>query len=66
MEDDDFLWRGSVDHVQSGERAYFQNVARLVEIISRMMKGTPMENEPFNETSASDENSNNPMKGISK
>lgn len=57
-EDRAFIWRGSVDYVQSGERAYFQNAARLVEIIWLMLKGAPMENEPSNESSALDENPN--------
>ena len=52
------IWRGSVDCVQSGERAYFQNAARLVEIIWLMLKEAPMENEPSNESSALDENPN--------
>ncbi len=27
------VWRGSVEHVQSGERAYFQDIERLKEVL---------------------------------
>ncbi len=45
--DSQTVWRGSVDHVQSGERAYFQAAAAFMEIISDFMKETfPEKVEP--------------------
>ena len=35
-----FVWRGSVDCVQSGERAYFQSLEKVVEVVSHMVKLT--------------------------
>ena len=59
-----FVWRGSVDHVQSGERAYFQSASRLVDVISQMIKELLSEKGEPGKTTASDENSeNNQTKG---
>ena len=62
-EDSAFVWRGSVDHVQSGARAYFQSAARLVDVISQMVKELLSEKGEPGKTSASDENSENQTKG---
>jgi len=43
-EDRAFIWRGSVDYVQSGERAYFQNIESLKEVIARLAGSTWPEN----------------------
>ena len=43
-EDRAFIWRGSVDCVQSGERAYFQNIEGLKEVIARLAGSTWPEN----------------------
>ena len=43
-EDRAFIWRGSVDCVQSGERAYFQNIEGLKEVIARLAESAWPEN----------------------
>ncbi len=42
--DGDFVWRGSVDCVQSGERVYFQNIESLKDVIARLAGSTWPEN----------------------
>jgi len=48
-EDRAFIWRGSVDCVQSGERAYFQNIEGLKEVIARLAGSTWPENGEHSE-----------------
>ena len=48
-----FVWRGSVDYVQSGERAYFQNIESLKEVIARLAGSTWPENGEHPEERAS-------------
>ena len=48
-EDRAFIWRGSVDYVQSGERAYFQNIESLKEVIARLAGSTWPENGEHSE-----------------
>jgi hypothetical protein len=38
-------WRGSVDHVQSGERVYFQAISSLLEIITRKADDSSLEDD---------------------
>lgn len=52
-EDRAFIWRGSVDCVQSGERAYFQNIESLKEVIARLAGSTWPENGEHPEERAS-------------
>ena len=52
-EDRAFIWRGSVDCVQSGERAYFQNIESLKEVIARLAESTWPENGEHPEERAS-------------
>jgi len=52
-EDRAFVWRGSVDCVQSGERAYFQNIESLKEVIARLAESTWPENGEHPEERAS-------------
>ena len=52
-EDRAFIWRGSVDYVQSGERAYFQNIESLKEVIARLAGSTWPENGEHPEERAS-------------
>lgn len=40
-----YTWRGSVECVQNGERAYFQELGYLKELLARMLNGVGNENE---------------------
>ena len=40
-----YTWRGSVECVQSGERAYFQELEHLKKLLARMLNGMGDENE---------------------
>ena len=44
-----FVWRGSVDCVQSGERAYFQSMEKIKEAIVRMLGDSSREGEDNSE-----------------
>lgn len=45
----DFILRGSVDDVRSGERSYFQDIERLKEVIAQMMEKVSAEKRNGNE-----------------
>jgi len=40
-----YTWRGAVECVQSGERAYFQTLGHLDDLLARMMDIERVENE---------------------
>lgn len=39
------IWRGSVERVQSGERAYFQSMAKIKDAIVRILGDSSREEE---------------------
>jgi hypothetical protein len=38
-EEEGKLWRGQIEHVQSGERIYFQEPAKIIEFIMGKIQG---------------------------
>ncbi|MBV6396166.1 MAG: hypothetical protein HFACDABA_01759 [Anaerolineales bacterium] len=48
--DDESIWRGSVERVQSGERAYFQGMAKIKDAIVRMLGDSSREEDDNSET----------------
>lgn len=48
--DGETIWRGSVERVQSGERAYFQSMAKLKDAIVRMLGYSSREEDENSET----------------
>ncbi|MEW5829569.1 MAG: hypothetical protein AB1846_11805 [Chloroflexota bacterium] len=49
------VWRGSVDHIQSGERAYFQAASHFMEIVSGILQEIIPGNVETGEDPRSDE-----------
>jgi hypothetical protein len=48
--DGESIWRGSVERVQSGERVYFQSMAKIKEAIVRILGDSSGEEDENSET----------------